>query len=611
MFDKYIDKIKEFLLFLLGIVNNAKVIVYILFFIVYFLFYFAITLPQITSNNNQFFQPIMNLGKSVWFIVILSAINISYFIVLVAIFIYYFKNFKDLNSKKNFLLVIPTVCVSAIIIFINMICYSNNLLFISQSAIVRKVFIIVSSIFYFIFFSLFVYSLNGGHSIEFYISLIILLLFFTETIIIAITNIQQVYNQLANNNFSLLSVNCFNSFGNFNIFNFNREFFDDSNNSQNTPNNQLISIAQQYGDNYLKTNGNIPISFLNSNSNEYQDLILSDFYYPGSYYSYLVDSPLNGTPSLDAIQTALSIFKSRIIHLDLYSSTSSQYDSTAIPVVRCENMANNAQALNIDDVFRTINKWAWITDDPNGSTYPLFLYLNINFDTDNESICISLYNSLLKNFSKYLIDRKYGYSGKSNMLPVSKATMSEAIGKVIICTNIFPTKSVLDELINASANNLNTNFNITLYKENYVHYDQVGISQDTDKTTLINSCISNLHFYYTEPNASYQNNNQDKAGMYNPSFQDCAQYGIQATLMYVFLPDTNLNNWVSFFKNRNNSYPVLKDQSLRLVNIAQPVINPQNPVIGLQTPQQYCVVPGLISTQKSNLSASQTNSSCQ
>lgn len=602
MFDKYIDIIKNFLLFILIKINNIKVILYILFFIVYFLFYFAITLPQITSNNNQFFQPIIDSGKKVWFIVLLSVIDIVYIIVLVALFIYYFIHFNNLNSKKNFLLTVPTICLSAIIIFINMICYSNDLLFISQSPVVRQIFIIISSIFYCIFFSLFIYNLKDGNSIEFYVSLIILLLLFTESIIIAVTNIQQVYYQLANNNFSLLSVNCFNIF--------NQEFFDDSNNSENTPNNQLISIAQQYGDSYLKTNGNIPISFLNSNSNEYQDLILSDFYYPGTYYSYLVDTPLNGTPSLDAIQTSLSTFKSRIIHLDLYSNTSNIYDSTAVPVVRCENMKTNSIPLNFDDVLRTINKWAWVTDDPNGSTYPLFLYLNINFDTDNENICISLYNSLLKNFSKYLIDRKYGFCGKNNMLPVSKATMSEAIGKVIICTNIFPTKTVLDELINASSNNLNTNFNMTLYKENYIHYDKVGMSQDNDKTTLINSCITNLNFYYTEPNTDHQNNNQDKAGMYNPSFQDCAQYGIQATLMYVFLPDDNLNKWVSFFKNRNNSYPVLKDQSLRLVNIAQPVINQQNPVIGLQTPQKYCVVPGLISTQKSNLSASQTNSSC-
>ena len=49
-----------------------------------------------------------------------------------------------------------------------------------------------------------------------------------------------------------LLINCFNTF--------NSEFF--NNTSENTTNNQLESIAQQYGDNYLKTNGNIPISFL-------------------------------------------------------------------------------------------------------------------------------------------------------------------------------------------------------------------------------------------------------------------------------------------------------------------------------------------------------------
>ena len=35
----------------------------------------------------------------------------------------------------------------------------------------------------------------------------------------------------------------------------------------------------------VKTIGNIPIAFLNENINDYQDLILSDFYYPASYYS--------------------------------------------------------------------------------------------------------------------------------------------------------------------------------------------------------------------------------------------------------------------------------------------------------------------------------------
>jgi hypothetical protein len=195
-------------------------------------------------------------------------------------------------------------------------------------------------------------------------------------------------------------------------------------------------------------------------------------------------------------------------------------------------------------------------------------------------------------------------------MPVSMATMKEALGKIIIITNIYPTKTILDELINASTNSLSTNFNINLYKESYITFDKVGISQDNDKTTLINNSKTNLNFYYTLPNKSNKNNSQTKAGLYNPSFQDCAQYGIQGTLMYVFLPDENLNNWVSFFQNKNNLNPVLKDEILRYNANKKPEIEKQDPVIGLQKPQKYCVVPGMISTDKSNLSAGNTNNSC-
>ena len=97
--------------------------------------------------------------------------------------------------------------------------------------------------------------------------------------------------------------------------------------------------------------------------------------------------------------------------------------------------------------------------------------------------------------------------------------------------------------------------------------------------------------------------------MFNPSFQDCAQYGIQSTLMYLFIPDDNLNKWYMFFKNKNNMNPVLKDESLRLVIQTQKEIVQQNPVLGFQAPQKYCLGPGMV-TNKSNISGNPTNNSC-
>ena len=80
--------------------------------------------------------------------------------------------------------------------------------------------------------------------------------------------------------------------------------------------------------------------------------------------------------------------------------------------------------------------------------------------------------------------------------------------------------------------------------------------------------------------------------------------------MYVFIPDDNLNKWKSFFKNKNNLNPVLKDESLRLVNNLTVEIKKQDPILGLQKPQKYCLIPGVLSTEKSNLSDTTSNSTC-
>ena len=94
---------------------------------------------------------------------------------------------------------------------------------------------------------------------------------------------------------------------------------------------------------------------------------------------------------------------------------------------------------------------------------------------------------LLKHFSKYFVDKKHGYSGRNNMLPVSSAKMKHCLNKIIFITDKYPTKTILDEIISASTNNLSSNFNMELYKSSYITYEKVGMSQDNDKTSLINN----------------------------------------------------------------------------------------------------------------------------
>lgn len=548
-------------------IDDYKIIVYTILLFIYFLLYYLITVPQLSEELTYVNQ----LNKKIWVIVILVIINI------LSIGLIYIK-------LSNIVL---SIFIFSVLIFLNILLFGNKLLTVSSSLITKYLFIIFSSIFYIIYITLFFYNINSKINIEIYIAIEILLLLLCGYIFITFINIKKINYQLKHNDFSTLTINCFKE------------------------HNTKVNIHEQYSDDYLKTNGNIPISFYNKTLNNYQDLVLADFYYPGSYYSYLADTPLNGTPNLEALKICLTEFKTRIIHLDVYSDKSDPYDPNALPIIKCENMKDGATPLSFDDTMGLINKFAWINDNPNNLSYPLFLYLNFNFNEDNENIYIRIYEKLLKFFSKNLVDKKYSFSGRNNIFPISSAKIKDCLNKIIIVTNIYPTKTVLDELINSSSNHLNNTFNLNVYKESYITYEKQGLSQDNDKNVVLNNAKSTLNFYYTLPNDSYKNNNQNKAGLYNPSFQDCAQYGIQGTLMYVFIPDDNLNKWKSFFKTKNNLNPVLKDESLRLVNNLTVEIKKQDPVLGLQKPQKYCLIPGVLSTEKSNLSDSTANSSCQ
>jgi hypothetical protein len=599
--NNYIITFKENFFKIIKKIDDKKAILYIVFFIFYFILYYLITIPQLSkdSRNNSVFDYINNINTNIWFITVLSAINVIYIILLITSLIFYVKYINILTNKKKSIYIFTVILISSILIYFDITSYSKYLTIISDSIITKYIYVILSTIFYVLFIILFLYNINNEYNIEFMISIEILVLFLLEYIISTITNVNKINYQLKNDDFSTLTINCFNNAINENMTN--------DNNSNDI---QITAISEKYGDNYLRTIGNIPIGFFNSNINDYQDLVLSDFYYPGSYYSYLADTPLNGTPNLNALKIALVDFKARIIHLDIFSNKSDPYDPNSLPIVKCENIQDGKSPLNFNDVLGTINKWAWITDDNNNLSYPLFVYLNFNFNEDNENIYIRIYESLIKYFSKYLVDKKYSFSGRNNTFPISMAKIKDCLGKIIIITNIYPTKTVLDELINGCTNNLTNTVSLKEYKQSYITYDKLGVSQDNNKTDLLNNAKSNLIFYCSYPNIKYKNDNQSKAGLYNPSFQDCAQYGIQSTLMYLFLPDDNLNKWNLFFKNKNNYNPVLKDESLRLVNKKQKEIENQNPVHALQAPQKYCLINGLMSTEKSNLSESVTNSSC-
>ena len=584
--------------------ENKKLIIYPIFFIYYFINYYLILIPQLfkDSENNVLFTLSNNvLSSAIWIgLIIFIDILLLGYIITRLIFLYRVP-YDTISNKQKLLFLIPVIIISYLTIFFNILVSSKYLIKLSNSNILKYIFNIFTGIFFIIYILLFLFNINEPINIEFLITLLLIVIITYENILLSVTEIYKTISYLLNDDFSLITVNCLNN---------PNEKFNNFDSKSYSSNIQIKYISDKYGSTYLKTMGNIPVSFFNKNINEYQDLILSDFYYLGSYYSYLGNSPLNGTPNLEALKIILTEYKCRIIHLDIYSDKKDEYDPKANPIIKCENMSLNALPLNFEKTMNLINKYIWLNDDPNNLSYPFFLYLNFNFNPNNEAIYMKIYSILLKVFSKYLVDKKYSFSGRNGTFPISMAKMKECLGKIIIITNIYPTKTALDEIINISSNSLSNNFNIKLYKETYVKFDKIGISEDNDKTNLLNNSKTNMSFYYSLPSKSNKNNSDAKAGLFNPSFQDIAQYGIQGTLMYVFVPDDNFHKWVLFFKTKNNMNPVLKEEILRYVIKEVNEIKEQNPVTGLQPSQKYCLIPGLLSTEKSNISDRVVNNSC-
>ncbi len=311
----------------------------------------------------------------------------------------------------------------------------------------------------------------------------------------------------------------------------------------------------------LKYMYDIPIQYYNNNTEQFEDLCIRDFYYLGSYYSYLANSPEYGTPSLDALKGVVNDFKCRIIHLDIYSSLpDAPYSAAANPVVRCENMSNEAKELKLEDCLKIINKYAW---NENEKSLPLFLYLRFNVK-NNKYIYQKTYQYIDEYLGKYLVDKIYGFNERNHLFPVSALPIKEAFGKVLILTNVYPTYSILDEIINCNVEDNMSSIKLKEFKRDYIIYDKQGLLIDYTKNEIITNNRKNINFFYTVPNQSYKDDakSQSKAGLFNPNFNEIAKYGGQSALNYVYLPDENMERTLRFFK----SYPreiVLKAPFLR------------------------------------------------
>lgn len=591
---KYITDTKDKIISISLILNKDNIKFYLTYFIIFFFLYFTLTSKYVNSS----FEDLYNRKKDdiKFLIFYYGGLGLTF----LAWCYYYYTNIENLLNEEIRLKIIVSG-IFVIFLFFNFmqvfLKYISNYLPDLVLRILLYLFLLFNIVFFIFYITLFILNVNKEYNIENCIAMEILLFFYFINSSNIYHNKSTIYDKLSKNDFNYLSINCISS----NI------------KDEETKSIQLDTIGKENGNDYLQLKYNIPIKYKNSKTEQYEDLLLCDFYYPGSYKTYLADSPLNGTPDLYAIEKALTHFKVRIITLDIYSDIDNEYSEDANPVVRSEILKKGASPLNLNDCFKTINDFAWIPNNNNDISYPLFLILDFNFDDSNYGLFAKIKEMIYNNFSKYLIDQKYGYNGYGKNF-ISMAKIEECLGKIIIITNKYPA-GPLNELINCSYKKGTGNNSLTMheYKARFVDFNGIGVSQDYSKTELFNTCKSNIMLFYTTVNKDYENVEQSKAGLFNPRFKDLGQYGIQGTLMNLFIPDNNLNDWYLYFNNKSNFDPVLKSEKLRDIDIQKDDEKGQNPVVGIKPSQKYCLMGNneFMTTNKSNLSTGETNNSCQ
>ena len=292
---------------------------------------------------------------------------------------------------------------------------------------------------------------------------------------------------------------------------------------------------------------------------KFKDLYICDFYWKFSYKTYLTSGINNGRPTYDAIKNALNEHNIRGVNLDIYSNKKNVGDVTAIPVVRTDSLYNKSKSLDLFECFRVIKNNGWNeSKDYKIKNLPIILYLTMNFTSD-PIIYNKIYYAIIKNFGKELMGKKYSYNGRNGIYPINKIKMKDAFRKIIIISNIYPTNSKLDEVINGSVlNNKISYISIDRYSNDMHNYS--GLTIKYPKNEIINNNKNNLFMVYSDFVKEKNNVAISKIDLSNPNIVDCIRLGVQFPMMSLYLPNSNLINWRLYFDDNS---VILKNKELR------------------------------------------------
>lgn len=273
---------------------------------------------------------------------------------------------------------------------------------------------------------------------------------------------------------------------------------------------------------------------------------VKDYYWPCVYQPYILNASINGYTSIEMLRESVQTgFRGYMLEI---------WDNDTNLVVQQTNMNLKSDGLDISSCFNEIQKGF------NKNTLPIFLYLKLNNLENNQKKLTELYLNLIKIFKGRFMGRRYSFNGRNNRYSLIDIPLKECLGKIIICTNIYPTVSgTLNELINGTIDNQQIN-------NNYQYIMKYDYTQETYKNKLKGE-INNIkqfkdqsikYAYSIEPIESPIDD------PVNIDLEDCQKYGCQFVWCPYYLFQNNTSNSVyEYIKKFNKTGLILKPHNLR------------------------------------------------
>jgi len=333
-----------------------------------------------------------------------------------------------------------------------------------------------------------------------------------------------------------------------------------------------------------------PMLAFNKNYNDNVYYFVRDYYICASNKSYLPCGVSSDIVSMDAISNVID-FGARFIDLDIYfhrpddtfSSQQekdlyvpSQFDKKNDIVVGLVEGGHLTklegtdlyQYLDFKKVCNLISQEAFRN---NRSKFPLFLYLNIQFES--KALEQKVYEILLKAFKTRFLPAQYGF----NRFNLGEIPIIDAEGKVIIILSKKPRNPNLFELSNAVNNPKDMRFYnqiLTTSQMDYGGIRTIAIEPDSD---IVEKTKFNLSRINIDNSFNPSNFDTPKSDLRNLDPKECFELGFNFVCMnFQLWEDGNMEKYMEFFKN---SPLVVKNDKLRYVPAPPKPLKKQTPAV--------------------------------